>query len=521
MMDEYRREDEELTEAPETEDSEAPEYEEEADAAEQNGESEAGSLPDDAEKPDAVIRVVNVQFRNRGKAYFFDPGELEPKPGDAVVVETSKGLELGSCTEGVHAVPESSVVQPLRPVVRMATKEDIRVGELNRAREKTAFGICEDKIRAHKLDMKLVDVEYSFEGGKILFFFTSDGRVDFRELVKDLAGVFHTRIELRQIGVRDGAKMLGGLGICGRPFCCSTFLEEFQPVSIRMAKTQNLSLNPSKISGTCGRLMCCLKYEQDAYEHLIKTMPKVDAPVDTPKGKGNVAEVNLLRRTVKVRLADQTETALQSYHIDRLGYTLNGEYIEPKPEEEKQPEPALPDLSLYMADKPETETPAEERKGRGGRKGNRGQKNRPPRPQEDNDGWEPREPKEKPARFEQKEKGPRQDGGKKGDYRPHGGKPKQRTFNAEADGESQQTRAPKEARPQKDFRGGKEARPPKDGRPPKEARPSREARPPKPDQVQGGEAAAAPKGEKKPGGYYNKKHYYHRDRKKPGGEKSE
>ena len=302
------------------------------DAAETAAEKPAEAPVEIAAEPE-FVSVVNVRFRGTGKAYFFDPNGLEPREGEAVVVETSKGLELGTCSEGVHPVPAASVVQPLRSVARIATKEDIHVGEMNRAREKTAFSISEDKIRAHGLDMKLVDVEYSFEGGKILFFFTSDGRVDFRELVKDLAGVFHTRIELRQIGVRDGAKMLGGLGICGRPFCCSTFLDEFQPVSIRMAKTQNLSLNPTKISGTCGRLMCCLKYEQDAYEHLIKTMPKVDSAVDTPKGKGSVTEVNLLRRTVKVRLADTAENALQSYPVDRLGYTLNGEYIEPKPEE--------------------------------------------------------------------------------------------------------------------------------------------------------------------------------------------
>ena len=294
--------------------------------------------------------VISVKFRNRGKAYYFDPGDLTPGEGEQVVVETSKGLELGACVEGVHEVGEEKVVSPLRAVARIATEEDLRVAEMNRKKEAGAFTVCEERIKAHGLDMKLVDVEYSFEGNKILFFFTSDGRVDFRELVKDLASLFHTRIELRQIGVRDGAKLLGGLGICGRPFCCSTFLEEFQPVSIRMAKTQNLSLNPTKISGTCGRLMCCLKYEQDAYEHLIKTMPKVDAPVDTPKGKGNVAEVNLLRRTVKVRLADGADTSLQTYPLDRLGYTLNGEYIEPKPEEAAPAPSDLPDLSRYMSE---------------------------------------------------------------------------------------------------------------------------------------------------------------------------
>ena len=326
--------------------------------------------------------VVNVRFRNRGKSYYFDPGELTVQTGDSLVVETSKGLELGECVEGCHEVPEEGVVQPLKSVVRIATEEDLRIAESNRRKEKSAFGLCEERIKAHGLDMKLVDVEYSFEGNKILFFFTSDGRVDFRELVKDLASLFHTRIELRQIGVRDGAKLLGGLGICGRPFCCSTFLEEFQPVSIRMAKTQNLSLNPTKISGTCGRLMCCLKYEQDAYEDLIKTMPKVDAPVDTPKGKGNVAEVNLLRRTVKVRLADSADTGLQSYPLDRLGYTLNGEYIEPKPEEKAPVASDLPDLSRYMSEGADSlgsrlaeameGRSGEKRSGRNRRKKNRG-----------------------------------------------------------------------------------------------------------------------------------------------------
>ena len=443
--------------------------------------------------------VVNVRFRNRGKAYFFDPNGFEPKTGDAVVVETSKGLELGDCVEGVHEVADTSVVQPLRPVVRMATKDDLRVAETNRLREKNAFTICENKIRAHGLDMKLVDVEYAFEGGKILFFFTSDGRVDFRELVKDLAGVFHTRIELRQIGVRDGAKMLGGLGICGRPFCCSTFLEEFQPVSIRMAKTQNLSLNPTKISGTCGRLMCCLKYEQDAYEHLIKTMPKVDAPVDTPKGKGSVTEVNLLRRTVKVKLADSTDNAVQSYPVDRLGYTLNGEYVEPLPEEEKAPEPVLPDLSLYMADKPaEAE---EDRRGRGDHRRGRNQKNRGPRPaaSEDREAQEPAQPREpkavKPA--EQREKNAPDGERRKGEQgRYRGGKPHGSGGKGGArDGK------PAEQREQN--------RPPRESRPPKENRPPREA--------QEGGSEGAPRPEKK-NGNYNKHRYYHRDKKKPGGD---
>ena len=357
--------------------------------------------------------VVNVRFRNRGKSYYFDPGELTVQTGDSLVVETSKGLELGECVEGCHEVPEEGVVQPLKSVVRIATEEDLRIAESNRRKEKSAFGLCEERIKAHGLDMKLVDVEYSFEGNKILFFFTSDGRVDFRELVKDLASLFHTRIELRQIGVWDGAKLLGGLGICGRPFCCSTFLEEFQPVSIRMAKTQNLSLNPTKISGTCGRLMCCLKYEQDAYEHLIKTMPKVDAPVDTPKGKGNVAEVNLLRRTVKVRLADSADTGLQSYPLDRLGYTLNGEYIEPKPEEKAPVASDLPDLSRYMSEGADSlgSRLAEAMEGRSGEKRsgrNRRKKNRGGQKEKSAEGPQEQrsEKAEKPEKPERKEKKP-------------------------------------------------------------------------------------------------------------------
>jgi cell fate regulator YaaT (PSP1 superfamily) len=285
--------------------------------------------------------VVSVRFRNRGKVYYFDPSGLTPEEGDKLVVETSKGQEMGDCVGGVRQVGDSGIVQPLRPVIRIATEADIKQAEENRAKEAEAFDICQQKIESRGLDMKLVDVEYSFDGSKILFFFTSDGRVDFRELVKDLAGIFHTRIQLMQIGVRDGAKMLGGLGICGRPFCCSSFLEEFQPVSIKMAKTQSLSLNPTKISGTCGRLMCCLKYEQDAYEYLIKTLPKTDTQVDTPQGKGTVTEVNLLRRTVKVRL-DEGDQTPQAWSADRIGYMIDGEYKAPEPEPEREPDAELP-----------------------------------------------------------------------------------------------------------------------------------------------------------------------------------
>jgi len=249
-----------------------------------------------------MAEVVSVRFKSRGKSYYFDPQDLNIATGVAVIVETSKGLEYGKCTRGNFAVDDSQIIPPLRPVVRVATEEDQASAAAMREKESKAFRICADKIRAHGLEMKLVDVEYNFEGSKILFFFTSDGRVDFRELVKDLANVFRTRIELRQIGVRDEAKMLGGLGICGKPFCCAQFLDEFQPVSIKMAKTQALSLNPTKISGTCGRLMCCLKYEQNAYEDLVKNAPKVDSYVETPEGNGTITEVNLLRQQVKVRM---------------------------------------------------------------------------------------------------------------------------------------------------------------------------------------------------------------------------
>ena len=260
-----------------------------------------------------MTEVVSVRFKNRGKSYYFDPSGHQIQGGQSVIVETSKGLEFGECARGNFLVPDDSVVPPLRPVIRLATPADMETDRENREKEHRAHLTCLEKIREHGLDMKLVDVEYNFEGSKILFFFTSDGRVDFRELVRDLAGVFRTRIELRQIGVRDEAKMLGGLGICGRPFCCSQFLDEFQPVSIKMAKTQSLSLNPAKISGTCGRLMCCLKYEQDAYEELVKNAPKVDSYVETPEGNGTITELNLLRQKVKVRMETQGGDPLVAY----------------------------------------------------------------------------------------------------------------------------------------------------------------------------------------------------------------
>ena len=264
-------------------------------------EDEILTVPETAE-------VVDIQFRAGQKVYYFDPAGHDCKAGDHVIIDTARGPEYGICAAGNHRIPMKDVVVPLRCVLRHATAEDERTVTRNRAEEKRAFDICMQKIEEHGLDMQLVSAEYSFDGSKILFFFTADERVDFRELVKNLASIFHTRIELRQIGVRDKAKMVGGLGICGRPFCCASFLDDFQPVSIKMAKTQNLSLNPTKISGTCGRLMCCLKYEQDTYEDLLRTAPKAESFVDTPEGRGTVVEVDLLRQRVKVRMEDEPET---------------------------------------------------------------------------------------------------------------------------------------------------------------------------------------------------------------------
>ena len=258
--------------------------------------------------PQETVEVVDIQFRPGQKIYFFDPDGFTVNPGDHVIMDTARGAEYGICTGGNHKISPKEVVAPLRKIIRLATAQDERIVEENRAKEKKAYDVCMQKITEHGLDMQLVSAEVAFDGSKILFYFTADERVDFRELVKNLASVFHTRIELRQIGVRDKAKMVGGLGICGRPFCCASFLDDFQPVSIKMAKTQNLSLNPTKISGTCGRLMCCLKYEQDAYEDLIRTSPKMESFVDTPEGRGTVVEIDLLRQRVKVRMEDAPET---------------------------------------------------------------------------------------------------------------------------------------------------------------------------------------------------------------------
>ena len=272
-----------------------------------------------------MTEVISVRFRGGCKNYYFDPKGAQVKMGDQVIVETAQGPEFATCTEGNHEVEDSAIVSPLCAMLRMATENDRRTVEYNKKKESEAFDICEKKIADHGLEMKLVNVSASFDGNKIIFYFTADGRVDFRELVRDLASVFRARIELRQIGVRDEAKMIGGLGICGRPFCCSQFLDGFLPVSIKMAKTQNLSLNPTKISGTCGRLMCCLKYEQNAYEDAAKRMPKVESFVQTPDGPGNVKSVDLLRETMKVSLdtAGPNEP-LKCYHNCEVCVLRNG-----------------------------------------------------------------------------------------------------------------------------------------------------------------------------------------------------
>jgi cell fate regulator YaaT (PSP1 superfamily) len=265
-----------------------------------------------------MIEVIGVRFKSVGKIYYFDPNGQKFAKGEYAIVETVRGLEIGEIMLANRDVPEEAVVMPLKQVVRPATKADFEKLEENTRKEKEAFDVCNKKIKEHKLDMKLIEVEYTFDGNKILFYFTADGRVDFRDLVKSLATVFRTRIELRQIGVRDEAKMLGGVGICGRPLCCRTFLGEFEPVSIKMAKEQNLSLNPTKISGTCGRLMCCLKYEQENYEEMLKFVPKADAVVKTPDGRGVVIDNNVLGGTVRVRLDNPENNMLHTYKAKDL-----------------------------------------------------------------------------------------------------------------------------------------------------------------------------------------------------------
>ncbi len=314
-----------------------------------------------------MTEVVSIKFKNRGKAYFFDPAGLDLQVGESVIVDTANGMELAVCSRENHSVEDTAVVQPLRRVLRKATQMDLRAEELARQKEKNAMAVCREKIAEHGLDMKLVDVECNFEGSKTTFFFTSDERVDFRALVKDLAGILHNRIELRQIGVRDEAKMLGGLGICGRPYCCNLYMDDFRPVSTKMAKIQSLSLNPAKISGSCGRLMCCLRYEQEAYEDLVKKVPKQGAFVETKDGYGTAVSVNLLRSTVKVRLDDEREDVLHEYKDYELTAVPGGrpkdgsapphvlEYVEPDPSSDGE-EPA----DEWVIPEEIPETPSEE-----------------------------------------------------------------------------------------------------------------------------------------------------------------
>lgn len=284
-----------------------------------------------------MIRVIGVRFRTAGKIYFFDPLEYEIKRGDHVIVETARGIEFGTVVSDIREVEEDKVVQPLKPVIRIANQRDVEQEQANRQKEKEAFQICLEKIRKHNLEMKLIDAEYTFDNNKVLFYFTADGRIDFRELVKDLASVFKTRIELRQIGVRDETKIIGGIGICGRPLCCHSYLSDFIPVSIKMAKEQNLSLNPTKISGVCGRLMCCLKNEEETYEELNRKLPSIGDTVTAEDGsKGEVQSVNVLRQLVKVVVEDGDTKEIREYEVGKLHFKrkhTKKERMELSPEE--------------------------------------------------------------------------------------------------------------------------------------------------------------------------------------------
>lgn len=337
-----------------------------------------------------MATVIGVRFKKAGKVYYFDPAGFWPRPGDAVVVETSRGIELGEVVTGAREVPDEQIVPPLKQVVRVATAEDIARAENNAAREKEAYAICQEKILQHKLEMKLVDVEYTFDNSKIIFYFTANGRVDFRELVKDLASVFKMRIELRQIGVRDEAKMLGGLGSCGRPICCGAFLGDFQPVSIKMAKEQNLSLNPTKISGQCGRLMCCLKYEQAYYESALKKLPKVGREVITPDGSGIITEINVIREKVRVRMQLPDGTFdVREYRLEEVSKPNSASPSRPSQEplasDEKDlesfdgGEPGGP--AEQMDENPAPEPRPRKRPNRDKPKGESGRRERPPRPE--------------------------------------------------------------------------------------------------------------------------------------------
>ena len=432
-----------------------------------------------------MTEVIGVRFRGGCKEYYFDPHGIAVEPNQFVIGETAQGPEYAQCVSGNHEVEDDAVVQPLRPLVRVATENDDRTYAYNKSREKNAFEVCQKKIAERGLDMKLVRVESNFDGSKIIFFFTSDGRVDFRELVRDLAGVFRARIELRQIGVRDEAKMLGGLGICGRPFCCSQFLDDFVPVSIKMAKTQNLSLNPTKISGTCGRLMCCLKYEQNAYEDAARRCPKQDSFVATPDGLGNVSSVDLLREQVLVRLDGQNE-APKRYRTCEIQVLRNGkgsrdgiEIPSALPERYQEPPEEEPQLTLnfFSSAKPiapperwtppetkaaseDEEKEKEKRRSRRGGRGHRGGKGRAKseggenRPAQSGEGTPNSEKRERPPRGEKPagERAERAERGaaKGGERRP----PRQNKTNAENGGAPKPPRPPRPPKAEGANEGG-------------------------------------------------------------------
>lgn len=275
-----------------------------------------------------MVKVIGVRFKKAGKIYYFSPNDIDLNKGDFAIVETVRGIEFGECVIGIKEIDENELISPLKDVIRKATEEDIKQNKINKEKEVEALAICNEKIIKHNLDMKLIDVEYTFDNNKVIFYFTAEGRVDFRELVKDLASIFRTRIELRQIGVRDESKMIGGIGPCGRSLCCSTFLGEFAPVSIKMAKDQNLSLNPSKISGICGRLMCCLTYEQDTYKQIREKMPKVGSVVSTEFGEGEVIENNIVKEQVKVKFVGEEEDIIEEVKIKDLTLVSGGYVVD-------------------------------------------------------------------------------------------------------------------------------------------------------------------------------------------------
>ena len=366
-------------------------------------------------------RVVGVKFENTPKVYWFS-AETDCRAGDNVIVETARGVEIGVVMTPPEEVDEKRIVAPLKPMLRVATEKDLAAHAEHNAKKPEVLRIAGEKIAARKLKMKLVEVEYAFDGSKILFFFTAHGRVDFRELVKDLAGVFRTRIELRQIGVRDEAKLLGGLGICGRPFCCASFLGDFQPVSIKMAKEQALSLNPTKISGTCGRLMCCLKYEQSVYDELIRLTPKVGAMVDTPDGRGRVVETNVLTGNLKVRLEDDpADTPPKPYHRDEVAPAGKGApVVRPKPETQETEELNLEAARQQEVSRKSTKAPNGRRNSKGSN--GEGEKKQPKQPSKKEGGKKQPAGEKQQGKQSQKRSGPpRRRSGKPKGKRPQSG----------------------------------------------------------------------------------------------------